>query len=115
MPKLELERIRTKVILDGLKRNMSRGNSLSDELNLNSALGDTRAFLYSPVLGVATQSRKVTRVSEKRRVQQSFKSRKREKVSSELARAVPEQSRLQHEILYTWLCIKNKITYNATE
>ena len=43
--------IPTKVILDGLKRNMSRGNSLSDELDLGSVLGDTRAYLYSPVLG----------------------------------------------------------------
>ena len=33
------------------KRNMSRGNSLSDELDLSSVLGDTRAYLYSPVLG----------------------------------------------------------------
>ena len=41
----------TKVILDGLKRNMSRGNSLSDELDLSSVLGDTRAYLYSPVFG----------------------------------------------------------------
>ena len=40
-----------KEILDGLKRNMSRGNSLSDELDLSSVLGDTRAFLHSPVLG----------------------------------------------------------------
>ena len=47
----ELERIPTKVILDGLKRNMSRGNFLSDELNLSSVLGDTRAYLYSPGLG----------------------------------------------------------------
>ena len=46
-----LEKIPTKVILDGLKRNMSRGNSLSDELDLSSVLGDTRAYLYSPVLG----------------------------------------------------------------
>ena len=45
-----LERIPTKVILDGLKRNMSRGNSLSDELDLRSVLGDTRAYLYSPFL-----------------------------------------------------------------
>ena len=37
--------------LDGLKRNMSRGNSLSDELDLSSVLGDTRAHLYSPVWG----------------------------------------------------------------
>ena len=44
-------RIPTKVILDGLKRNMSRGNSLSDELELSSVIGDTRAYLYSPVLG----------------------------------------------------------------
>ena len=44
-----LERIPIKVILDGLKRNMSRGNSLSDELELRSVLGDTRAYLYSPV------------------------------------------------------------------
>ena len=36
---------------DGLKRNMSRGNSLSDELDLSLVLGDTRAYLYSPVLG----------------------------------------------------------------
>ena len=43
--------IPTKVILDGLKRNMSRGNSLSDELDLGSVLGDTRAYLYSPVWG----------------------------------------------------------------
>ena len=42
---------RTKVMLDALKRNMSRGNSVSDELDLGSALGDTRAYLYSPVLG----------------------------------------------------------------
>ena len=48
---IELERIPTKVILDGLKRNMSRGNSLSDELELSSVLGDTRAYLYSPVWG----------------------------------------------------------------
>ena len=39
------------VILDGLKRNMSRGNSLSDELELSSVLGDTRAYLYGPVWG----------------------------------------------------------------
>ena len=44
-------RIPTKVILDGLKRNMSRGNSLSDELELSSVLGDSRAYLYSPVWG----------------------------------------------------------------
>ena len=37
-------RIPTKVILDGLKRNMSRGNSLSDELELSSVLGDTRVL-----------------------------------------------------------------------
>ena len=49
--RLELEKISTKVTLDGLKRNMSRGNSLSDELDLSSVLGDTRAYLYSPVLG----------------------------------------------------------------
>ena len=30
-----------------LKRNMSRGNSLSDELELSSVLGDTRAYLYT--------------------------------------------------------------------
>ena len=48
---VELPRIPTKAILDGLKRNMSRGNSLSDELDLTSVLGDTRAYLYSPVLG----------------------------------------------------------------
>ena len=47
----ELEKIPSKVILDGLKRNMSRGNSLSDELDLSSVLGDTRAYMYSPVLG----------------------------------------------------------------
>ena len=41
----------TKVIPNGLKRNMSRGNSLSDELELSSVLGDTRAYLYSPVWG----------------------------------------------------------------
>ena len=34
-------------ILDGLKRNMSRGNSLSGELELSSVLGDARAYLYS--------------------------------------------------------------------
>ena len=51
MGSFELERIPTKVILDGLKRNMSRGNSLADELELSSVLGDTRAFLYGPVLG----------------------------------------------------------------
>ena len=39
------------VNLDGSKRNMSRGNSLSDELELSSVLGDTRAYLYSPVWG----------------------------------------------------------------
>ena len=44
-------RIPTKVMVDGLKRNMSRGNSLSDELNLSSVLGDTRAYLHSPVWG----------------------------------------------------------------
>ena len=43
--------VHTKVILDGLKRNMSRGNSVSDELDLSSVLGDTRACLYSPVWG----------------------------------------------------------------
>ena len=53
----------TKGILGGLKRNMSRGNCRSDELELTSVLGDTRAYLYSPVWGyVAIQSRKVTRV-----------------------------------------------------
>ena len=30
----ELEKIPTKVVLNGLKRNVSRGNSLSDELTL---------------------------------------------------------------------------------
>ena len=45
------QKIPTKAILDGLKRNMSRGNPLSDELDLSSVLGDTRAYLYSPVLG----------------------------------------------------------------
>ena len=35
----------SKLILDGLKRNMSRGNSLSDELKLSSVLGDTSAYL----------------------------------------------------------------------
>ena len=44
-----LERISTKVILDGLKRNKSRGNSLSDEVDLSSVLGDTRAYLNRPV------------------------------------------------------------------
>ena len=33
------------------ERNMSRGNSLSDELELSSVLGDTRAYLYDPVWG----------------------------------------------------------------
>ena len=42
---IELERIPTKVILDGLKRNMSRGNSLSDELELSSVLGDTKRLI----------------------------------------------------------------------
>ena len=32
-------------------RNISRGNSLSDALDLASVLGDTRAYLYSPVWG----------------------------------------------------------------
>ena len=41
----------TKVILNGLKRNISRGNSLSDELELSSVLGDTRVYLYGPVWG----------------------------------------------------------------
>ena len=41
----------TKVNLDDSKRNMSRGNSLSDELELSSVLGDTRAYPYSPVWG----------------------------------------------------------------
>ena len=50
-PWWERKRIPTKVILDGLKRNMSRGDSLSDELELSSVLGDTRAYLYSPLLG----------------------------------------------------------------
>ena len=36
---------------EGLKRNMSQGNSLSVELDLSSVLGDTRAYLYTPVLG----------------------------------------------------------------
>ena len=49
--KVGIERIPTKVNLDGLKRNMSWGNSLSDELELSSVLGDTRAYLYSPVWG----------------------------------------------------------------
>ena len=35
-------------MLDVLKRNMSRGNSLSDELILSSVLGDTRAYVCSP-------------------------------------------------------------------
>ena len=48
---LQLGKIPTKVSLDGLKRNMSRGISLSNELDLRSALGDIRAYLYSPVLG----------------------------------------------------------------
>ena len=39
--KVGIERIPTKVNLDGLKRNMSWGNSLSDELELSSVLGDT--------------------------------------------------------------------------
>ena len=30
---------------------MSGGNSLSDEFDLSSVLGDTRAYLYSPALG----------------------------------------------------------------
>ena len=49
----DIEKIPTKVILDGLKRSMSRGNSLSDELDLSSVLGDTRAYLYSPGLGLS--------------------------------------------------------------
>ena len=40
------QRIPTK-ILDGLKRNVSRGNSLSDELELSSVLGDTSCLLYT--------------------------------------------------------------------
>ena len=50
IPSIE-ENVPTKVILDGLKRNMPRGNSLSDELDLNSVIGDTTAYLYSPILG----------------------------------------------------------------
>ena len=46
-----VEKIPTKAILDGLKRSMSRGNSLSGELDLSSVLGDTRSYLYSLVLG----------------------------------------------------------------
>ena len=54
-----------KIILDGLKRNMSRGNSLSDELDLSSVPGDTRAYLYSSVLrSFVLKRRKVTRVRE---------------------------------------------------
>ena len=55
-----------KVTLDGLKRSMSRGNSVSDELELRSVLGDTRTYRYTKYsrLGVAIQSRKVTRVRE---------------------------------------------------
>ena len=45
------QEIPTKVILDGLKRNMSRGNSLSDELDLSSVLGDTKAYLNRPFWG----------------------------------------------------------------
>ena len=30
---------------------MSRGSSLSDELDFSSVLRDTRAYVYSPVLG----------------------------------------------------------------
>ena len=53
-----------KIILDG-KRNMSRGNSLSDELDLSSVPGDTRAYLYSSVLrSFVLKRRKVTRVRE---------------------------------------------------
>ena len=43
------------MILDGSKRNMSRGNSMSDELELSSVLGDTRAYLYSPVGGTYSE------------------------------------------------------------
>ena len=49
------KRIPTKVNLDGSKRNMSRGNSMSDELELSSVLGDTRAYLYSPVGGTYSE------------------------------------------------------------
>ena len=48
---ISIKKIPTKVILDGLKRNMSRGSSLSDELELSSVLGDRRAYLYRPVWG----------------------------------------------------------------
>ena len=44
---IQIIQIPTKVILHGLKRNMSR----SDELDLSSVLGDTRAYLHSLVLG----------------------------------------------------------------
>ena len=43
--------IPTKVILDRLKRNMSRGNSLSDELDLGSVLGDTELICIVPFWG----------------------------------------------------------------
>ena len=46
---ITLIRVGIILILDGLKRNMSRGNSLSDELDLSSVLGDTRDYLYSLV------------------------------------------------------------------
>ena len=39
------------VTCSGSKRNMSRGDSSSDELELSSVLGDTRAYLHSPVWG----------------------------------------------------------------
>ena len=57
---LLVDKFPTKVILDGLKRNMSQGNSLSDELDLSSVLGDTRTSRFS----VAIQSRKLTRVRD---------------------------------------------------
>ena len=44
-------KIPTKVIVDGLKRNMSRGNSLSDELDLGSVLGDTELICIVPFWG----------------------------------------------------------------
>ena len=51
-PELETSRREiSEVILDGLKRNMSRGNSLSDEFDLSSVLGDTELICIVPFGG----------------------------------------------------------------
>ena len=52
---LELESIPAKVInyrrFETKYSGMSRGNSLSDEVELRSVLVDTRSYLYGPDLG----------------------------------------------------------------